>query len=177
RGASEAPRGCRGGGGGRHLRRVLPCRARGRGLGGVHRRARGGALMTTPQGLAAEDAAVYGYGLVLSGAGPSIRAAATRELTAHRARRDAAEALWPDAPPAPTGYSTSEDTSLSPVRLAIRLESDCGEARRAEAAIADPPARRRTCADALTAAAVQLARWRTLAPGAPSEAPPGFPRS
>src|SRR5699024_3578328 len=109
RGPSEAPRGCRGGGGGRHLRRGLPCRAR------------GGALMTTPQGLAAEDAAVYGYGLVLSGAGPSIRAAATRELTAHRARRDAAEALWPDAPPAPTGYSTSEDTSLYPVLLAIRL--------------------------------------------------------
>ena len=32
------------------------------------------------------------------------------------------------------------------------------------------------CVDALTAAAVQLARWRTLVPGAPFEELPGFPR-
>src|SRR5699024_12012573 len=60
-------------------------------------------------------------------------------------------------------------TSLSPVLLAIRLESDCCEAWRAEAGIADTPERRRFCVDALTAAAVQLARWRTLVPGAPFE--------
>ena len=35
----------------------------------------------------------------------------------------------------------------------------------------------RDCVDALTAAAVQLARWRTLVPGAPFEALPGFPPS
>lgn len=132
--------------------------------------------MTTPRGLAAEDAAVYGYGLVLSDADPSIRAAARRELAAHRTRRDAAETLWPGSPPAPVGYSISPDTSESPVLLAIRLESDCCEAWRAEAGTAGTPERRRFCVDALTAAAVQLARWRTLVPNAPFEELPGFPR-
>ena len=131
--------------------------------------------MNTPQGLSAEDAAVFGYGLVLAGADPAIRAAATRELAAHRARRDAAEHLWPGSPPAPVGYVTGADTSSSPVLLAIRLESDCCEAWRAEAGAADTPERRQFCVDALTAAAIQLARWRTLIPGTPFESLPGFP--
>ena len=131
--------------------------------------------MTTPPGLAAEDAAVYGYGLVLAGADAGIRAAVRRELTAHRARRDAAEALWPGAAPAPVGYLTAPDVSTAPVLLAIRLESDCCEAWRAEAGRAESEEVRRFCLDALTAAAVQLARWRTLVPGAPFEALPGFP--
>ena len=132
--------------------------------------------MNTPPGLAAEDAAVYGYGLVLARADGAIRAAVRRELTAHRARRDAAETLWPGSPPAPAGYTLAPDTTADPVLLAIRLESDCCEAWRAEAGAADTPERRRFCVDALTAAAVQLARWRTLFPGAPFEELPGFPR-
>lgn len=131
--------------------------------------------MTTPPGLAAEDAAVYGYGLVLAGADSGIRAAVLRELAAHRARRDAAEALWPDAPPAPVGYLTGPDTPTAPVLLAIRLESDCCEAWRAELGQARSAEVRQFCLDALTAASVQLARWRTLVPGAPFEALPGFP--
>ncbi|HHX83735.1 MAG TPA: DUF4439 domain-containing protein [Actinomycetales bacterium] len=133
--------------------------------------------MSTPQGLAAEDAAVYGYGLVLSRADASIRAAARRELTAHRVRRDAAEELWTEAAAAPVGYATAPDTPTDPVLLAIRLESDCCEAWRAEIAAADTRERRSFCVDALTAAAVQLARWRTLVPGAPFEELPGFPRA
>lgn len=131
--------------------------------------------MSTPPGLAAEDAAVFGYGLVLSRADTAIRAAAQRELSAHRTRRDAAEALWPGSPPAPVGYVTAPDTSAAPVLLAIRLESDCCEAWRAQVGIADTAERRQFCVEALTAAAVQLARWRTLVPGAPFEALPGFP--
>lgn len=131
--------------------------------------------MSTPQGLASEDAAVYGYGLVLSRAGGSIRDAVRRELAAHRARRDAAEALWPGSPPAPVGYLPAPDASPDPVLLAIRLESDCCAAWRAEAGAADTPERRRFCVDALSAATVQLARWRTLVPGAPFEELPGFP--
>lgn len=131
--------------------------------------------MTTPQGLAAEDAAVYGYGLVLSRADTSIHAAVIRELAAHRARRNAAEELWPNSPPAPVGYVAGPDTSSAPVLLAIRLESDCCEAWRAEAGVADTPERRQFCVDALTSAAIQLARWRTLVPGTPFEALPGFP--
>lgn len=65
--------------------------------------------MTTPIGLAAEDAAVYGYGIILAGADASIIGAVRRELAAHRARRDAAEQLWPDAAPAPVGYLTGAD--------------------------------------------------------------------
>ncbi|PAY24968.1 hypothetical protein CEY15_00405 [Dietzia natronolimnaea] len=131
--------------------------------------------MTTPPGLAAEDAAVYGYGLVLAAADGSIRAAVLRELAAHRARRDAAEELWPGAPAAPVGYLTTTDTPTSPVLLAIRLESDCCEAWRAEIGTARSPEIRRFCLDALTAASIQLQRWRTLVPGAPFEALPGFP--
>lgn len=131
--------------------------------------------MTTPVGLAAEDAAVYGYGLLLSSADPSIQGAVRRELAAHRARRDAAEILWPDSPPAPVGYLTAPETPTSPVLLAIRIESDCCEAWRLELGAATEPDARRFCLDALTASAIQLARWRTLVPGAPFETLPGFP--
>ncbi|GAA1697262.1 hypothetical protein GCM10009831_01600 [Dietzia cercidiphylli] len=131
--------------------------------------------MTTPPGLASEDAAVFGYGLVLAGADSGIQAAVRRELAAHRARRDAAEALWPGSPPAPVGYLTAPDTPTSPVLLAIRLESDCCVAWRTEIAAARSTEIRRFCLDALTAASIQLERWRTLVPGAPFEALPGFP--
>lgn len=131
--------------------------------------------MTGPVGLAAEDAAVYGYGLVLSRADPSIRAAVRRELAAHRARRDAAEELWPGSPPAPVGFLTAPDAPTAPLLLAIRLESDCCEAWRAQLGESADPETRRFCVEALTASAVQLARWRTLVPGAPFEALPGFP--
>lgn len=130
--------------------------------------------MTTPFGLASEDAAVYGYSLLLATADPGIQSAVRRELAAHRTRRDAAEELWPDSPPAPVGYLAGPDTSTSPVLLAIRLESDCCDAWRRELGISEDPGRRQFCLDALTAAAVQLARWRTLVPGAPFEALPGF---
>ena len=131
--------------------------------------------MTPPVGLAAEDAAVYGYGLLLATADGSIHGAVRRELAAHRARRDAAEELWPDSPPAPVGYLAGPDTPTAPVLLAIRIESDCCEAWRAQLGTSAEPDRRQFCLDALTAAAVQLARWRTLIPGAPFEALPGFP--
>lgn len=131
--------------------------------------------MTTPVGLAAEDAAVYGYGLLLASADSGIMAAVRRELTAHRARRDAAEELWADSPPAPVGYLTGPETSTAPVLLAIRIESDCCEAWRVQLGTADTSERRQFCVDALTASAIQLARWRTLVPGAPFEALPGFP--
>ena len=131
--------------------------------------------MSAPVGVAAEDAAVYGYGLVLARADGSIRAAVRRELAAHRARRDAAEVLWPASPPAPVGYVPDPDAPGAPVLLAIRIESDCCVAWRVELGLARTPETRRFCVDALTAAAVQLARWRTLVPGAPFEALPGFP--
>lgn len=131
--------------------------------------------MTTPIGLAAEDAAVYGYGLVLSRADGSIRGAVRRELAAHRARRDGAEELWPGSPPAPVGYLSGPDTPTSPVLLAIRIESDCCDAWRAQIGTAESVEMKRYAVEALTAASIQLARWRTLVPGAPFEALPGFP--
>lgn len=133
--------------------------------------------MSTPPGLASEDSAVYGYGLVLARADGAIRAAVRRELAAHRVRRDAAEGLWPGSAPAPVGYATAPDAPTDPVLLAIRIESDCCEAWRAEAGAADTVERSRFCIEALTAAAVQLARWRTLVPRAPFEELPGFPRT
>lgn len=130
--------------------------------------------MTTPVGLAAEDAAVYGYGLVLARADATILAAVRRELAAHRARRDAAEELWPGSAPAPVGYIPGPDTPTAAVLLAIRIESDCCEAWRIQLGRAGSTETRRFCVEALSAAAVQLARWRTLVPGAPFEALPGF---
>lgn len=131
--------------------------------------------MSDHPGIASEDAAVYGYSLVLARGDASTATAARRELAAHRTRRDEALRLWPDAPAAPVGYTRAPDAPDSGVLLAIRLESDCCEGWRAQIAVADTPERRQFCVDALAAAAMQLARWRTLVPGAPIEPLPGFP--
>uniref|UniRef100_UPI00260C4A7E DUF4439 domain-containing protein n=1 Tax=uncultured Dietzia sp. TaxID=395519 RepID=UPI00260C4A7E len=121
--------------------------------------------MTTPPGLAAEDAAVYGYGLVLAGADAGIRAAVRRELAAHRARRDAAERLWPGAAPAPVGYLTAPDVSTSPVLLAIRLESDCCEAWRGGGGGGGNPPGRRFFLAGPNPAPVATARRAAFSPG------------
>ena len=131
--------------------------------------------MSETPGIAAEDAAVYGYGVVLATAGPEIAPATRRELEAHRRRRDEAEKLWPDAPPAPVGYTPAANAPRSALELAIRIESDCCEGWRAQIAAAEDERQRRFCIEALGAAAVQLARWRTLLPMMPLEALPGFP--
>ena len=127
-----------------------------------YRHPAGGTLWELPAGL-------------LDMPGEDPLAAARRELAAHRTRRDEALRLWPDAPAAPVGYTRAPDAPDSGVLLAIRLESDCCEGWRAQIAVADTPERRQFCVDALAAAAMQLARWRTLVPGAPIEPLPGFP--
>lgn len=131
--------------------------------------------MSATPGIASEDAAVYGYGVVLATGGPEIAAAARRELDAHRRRRDDAETLWPDTPPAPVGYTPAADAPRSALELAVRIESDCCEGWRAQIAVAEDEQRRRFCIEALGASAVQLARWRALLPAAPLEALPGLP--
>lgn len=130
-------------------------------------------------GIRATDAAVYGYGLLLPKADATIRDAVERMLDEHRARADRARLLWPDAPPAATGYTLSEPlgTSQEAIALAVRFESDCCDGWRSqlESADHDSPEQLGFAMDCLDAAAVQLARWRTLVPAAPFRALPGFP--
>lgn len=133
--------------------------------------------MNTPVGLAAEDAAVYGYGLLLASVDSAYIGAVQRELAAHRVRRDTAEVLWPDSPPAPVGYLSGPETPRNPVEFAARIEADCCDAWRVELGIATDPDVREFCLEALTSAAIQLARWRTQIPDSQFEALPGFPPS
>lgn len=135
--------------------------------------------MAEHPGLRAEDAAVFGYGLILPQAGPTIVAAVERMLGEHRDRTDQARLLWPDADPAAPGYTLDAPlaTSTDALLIAVRLESDCCEGWRAWLEHAQQPsaAQLAFAQDSLDAAAIQMARWRTLIPGAPFTALPGFP--
>ena len=131
---------------------------------------------TNAIGIIAEDAAIYGYGLVLAHADPSIHAAIERETAAHRRRRDHALTLWPGAPAPAVGYELSADLTgpWQALELAVRIEVDCCNAWRAQIVSAETDEQKHMCVDALSASAVQLARWRSIIPGTPFEAFPGF---
>lgn len=130
-------------------------------------------------GVRATDAAVFGYGLLLPKADAMIHDAVERMLGEHRGRADRARLLWPDAPAAAVGYSLTEplNTPQEALLLAVRLELDCCQGWRSqlESADHDSPEQLGFAMDCLDAAAVQLAKWRTLVPGAPFQSLPGFP--
>lgn len=115
--------------------------------------------------LAAEHAAVYGYGVVGGLIGEARRTEARAAYDAHRARRDAlarmVRALGSKPVAAAAGYALPFPVpdSDAAVRLAAELEervagvySDLVRAAEGE--------RRRTGADALREAAVRAVRWR-----------------
>jgi hypothetical protein len=134
--------------------------------------------------LAAEQQAVFGYGLL----GPQLRGAAQLLAVdcsdAHEALRDATEEALAAAGPAPVPPA-ADYPQLYPVpdakaagELAVRLEDDCAAAWRylyaRVASTASPPAGLRASAQvALTASAVRAARWRYLAD--PARATTPFP--
>lgn len=139
--------------------------------------------------LAAEHAAVYGYGVVGGRVGEKRRTEARAAYDAHRARRDAlardVRGLGGEPVAAAAGYALpfSVPDSAAAVRLAARLEdrvagvySDLVRAAEGDA--------RATAAGALREAAVRAARWRGgsvafpglaersgTAPGGPAPAP------
>ncbi|CAL9406484.1 hypothetical protein SUDANB6_01564 [Streptomyces sp. enrichment culture] len=115
--------------------------------------------------LAAEHAAVYGYGVVGGRIGEERRAQARAAYDAHRARRDALVRQVRDRGGEPVaaaaGYALPfpvPDADAA-VRLAAELEDGVAGVY-SDLVRAAPAARRAAAADALREAAVRAVRWR-----------------
>jgi hypothetical protein len=131
--------------------------------------------------LAAEEAAIYAYGLIGVHVSASDRDEARAAEAAHRARRDVLvsrlDQLKASTAPAPAGYElpfpvTGRATAL---KLAVHVEDGVAQAWRA-ALPATADADRSTSLSALTDAAVRATRWRRLAGTTPMTLPfPGRP--
>ncbi|MFI8826399.1 ferritin-like domain-containing protein [Streptomyces sp. NPDC053431] len=123
------------------------------------------ALVAAQAALAAEHAAVYGYGVVGARVGEARRAEATAAYEAHRARRDALRRTVRDLGGEPVAAAAGYELPFAvpdeaaAVRLAAVLEERvagvCSDLVRA----ADGPLRRDAAA-ALREAAVRAVRWR-----------------
>lgn len=118
--------------------------------------------------LAAEDAAVYGYGLVQAYANESRRATIDEALTAHRERRTRIAAALEEAGVAPRpavqGYVTREspDAPDKAARFATGLEADCASAWRTALGEVSTREAREFAMDALDACWRMRQRWATL---------------
>ncbi|UGY93891.1 ferritin-like domain-containing protein [Streptomyces gobiensis] len=126
---------------------------------------RDAALAAVQAALAAEHAAVYGYGIVGGRIGTELRKEAREAYDAHRARRDAlartVRDLNGEPEPAQAAYAlpfTVPDGDAA-IRLAAELEDRVAGVY-ADLVRAGEGARRREAADALREAAVRSARWR-----------------
>ncbi|MFG1604311.1 ferritin-like domain-containing protein [Actinoplanes sp. NPDC049265] len=131
--------------------------------------------------LAAEEAAIYAYGIIgvhLSGTAQTLARSAEAD---HRARRDQLvsrlDELKASPAPAPAGYDlpfpvTDKETAL---KLAIQVEDGVAQAWRATLAATSGTDRAVSLA-ALSGAAIQAVRWRRAAGVAPlTMAFPGRP--
>lgn len=122
-------------------------------------------LTAVQAALAAEHAAVYGYGVVGGRVDDKRQDEARTAYDAHRARRDALRRSVRDLggrpEPAAAAYSLPFDVPDSPaaVRLAAELE-DRIAAVYADVVRAAKGARRRDAAGALREAAIRATRWR-----------------
>ncbi|MFI5931219.1 DUF4439 domain-containing protein [Actinoplanes sp. NPDC051494] len=132
--------------------------------------------------LAAEEAAIYAYGIlgVKLTAGTEITEARSAEAI-HRDRRDALvlrlAALKASAAPAPAGYQLPFEVTdpQSARKLAIQVEDGVAQAWRAVLPVS-VDTDRATALSALTDAAVRAARWRRLGTVTPATlAWPGRP--
>ncbi|MFD8394106.1 ferritin-like domain-containing protein [Streptomyces sp. NPDC059680] len=121
-------------------------------------------LIALQAALAAEHAAVYGYGVVGGRIGAARRSEARAAYDAHRARRDAlireVRDLGGEPVAANAGYALPFPVPDSPaaVRLAARLEERVAGVY-ADLVRAATGARRGAAAAALREAAVRAARW------------------
>ncbi|GID95377.1 DUF4439 domain-containing protein [Amorphoplanes digitatis] len=124
--------------------------------------------------LAAEEAAIYAYGILgvrLTGEGDLTEARAAE--AAHRARRDALisrlSALKASAAPAPAGYELPFEVTdrAAALKLAIQVEDGVAQAWRAVLP-ASEGADRATALNALIESAVRATRWRRLAEVTPA---------
>ncbi|MEU7029848.1 ferritin-like domain-containing protein [Streptomyces sp. NPDC014779] len=123
------------------------------------------ALDAAQAALAAEHAAVYGYGVVGARAGADRRAEARAAHEAHRARRDALRRTVRDLGGEPVaaaaGYALPFEVPdpAAAVRLAAHLEDRVAGVYSDLVRSADGPLRREAAA-ALREAAVRAVRWR-----------------
>ncbi|MDK1475155.1 ferritin-like domain-containing protein [Streptomyces sp. 549] len=123
-----------------------------------------GELAAVQAALAAEHAAVYGYGVVGGRIGEERRAEARQAWDAHRARRDKLQRVVRELDgtpePAPAGYTLpfAVPDAESAALLAAELE-DRVAAVYADLVRSTQGARRREAAGALREAAVRSARW------------------
>lgn len=130
--------------------------------------------------IAAEHAAIYGYGLVSAHVMPDENELVSKSVAEHRDRREAAVAMLTDQSanvplPAP-GYRLPMvvNTPNTAAKLAIQMESDCAVAWRAVLEQSDSEQDRTFAGTALTQCAVTAARWRVVLGAWPvTEAFPG----
>ena len=134
--------------------------------------------------VAAEHAAIYGYGLVSAHVMADDNKLVSESIAEHRNRREAAVTLMTErsikVPMPAVGYQLpmAVDSPAAAATLAIRMESDCAVAWRAvleQTSGGDNAEQDRAFAGkALTECAVLAARWRVVQGGWPvTEAFPG----
>lgn len=118
--------------------------------------------------VAAEHAAIYGYGIVSAHVLPEENDLVSRALMEHRQRREAAVAMLTErsvAVPLPApGYQLPIPVKnwTDAAKLAIRMEDDCAVAWRAVMEQSDSEQDREFGLTALTQCAVMAARWRRV---------------
>ncbi|OKK06834.1 hypothetical protein AMK26_12775 [Streptomyces sp. CB03234] len=123
------------------------------------------ALEAAQAALAAEHAAVYGYGVVGGRVGDGRRAEATAAYDAHRARRDALARTVRDLGGKPAASAAAYalpfpvPDAAAAVRLAAELEDRVAGVYSDLVRAAEGPLRREA-ASALREAAVRAVRWR-----------------
>jgi hypothetical protein len=118
--------------------------------------------------VAAEHAAIYGYGVVSAHIMPEQNDLVSKALAEHRDRREAALAmLGRDSvkPPLPAaGYQLPfvVKNAVDAAKLAIRMEGDCAVAWRAVLEQSDSEQDRAFATTALTQCAVTASHWRRV---------------
>jgi hypothetical protein len=129
--------------------------------------------------LAAEHAAIYGYGVLGARLDRPIRELALQAYAAHRSRRNALEtamrarSLTP--PTTAAAYDVTVADQAAALQLAQRIENDLGVLYRDLVGTTDDPALRGLAITGLQASAVQLVQWRrVLAPKSLPDPLPGL---
>lgn len=124
------------------------------------------ALEVLQQALAAENAAIWTYGLVTAFLPGAYTAAITEAIEAHRDRRDTTRKVLRDAGatprPAAPAYVPAQPVTddASAVRVVVMAESDATAAWHGVLARTDDAGLRTMAADALMASAGRGTRWR-----------------
>ncbi|NVI92331.1 ferritin-like domain-containing protein [Actinomadura sp. BRA 177] len=130
--------------------------------------------------LAAEHAALYGYGVLGARLSGSLRETAKEMWDGHRAQRDELESILSGEPvPAAPAYRlpVRVTDARSAARLAAALEDDLVAAYVGLAGLSSPDLRA-FAADSAQRAAARAARWRQKAGVAvPRDAFPGLPQA